>query len=97
MRHSYLFNSSSSSEEEVPLRVCNLFSLPHDVHTQHEGEHQLVLLKQTPEEIYFISILHHVALNSLLACLHGLSIVFDKLRNDYILRKQLTIVEGQEP
>ena len=46
----YLLHSGSSSEEEVPLCVRDLLSLPHDFSTQHEGEHQLVLLKQTPGE-----------------------------------------------
>ena len=42
----YLLHSRGSSEEEVPLRVGDLASLSHDLSTEHEGEHQLVLLKQ---------------------------------------------------
>ena len=44
----YLLHFGSSSEEEVPLCVQDLLSLPHDVSAQHEREHQLMLLKQTP-------------------------------------------------
>ena len=45
---SHLLNSGSPPEEEVPLWVCDLPGLPHDLSAQHEGKHQLVLLKETP-------------------------------------------------
>ena len=48
---SHLLNSGSPSEEEVPLWVCDLPRLPHDLGAQHEGEHQLVLLKETPVHV----------------------------------------------
>ena len=47
----HLLHSRGSSEEQVPLSVRDLPGLPQDVGTEHEGEDQFVLLKETPVDV----------------------------------------------
>ena len=44
--HNYLFYTSSSSKEEIPLWIWDQFILSHYISTKHEGEHQFMDLKQ---------------------------------------------------
>ena len=47
----HLLHSRGSSEEQVPLSIRDLPSLPQDVGTEHEGEDQFVLLKEPPVDV----------------------------------------------
>ena len=46
--NAHLFQPSTPSEKVIPLIIRYIVCLSHDIHTQHEGINQLVLLKQTP-------------------------------------------------
>lgn len=53
-RGSLLVHARRPAEEEVPLNRSYLLLLLHDLDTHHEGEHQLVLLKQASVNEWYV-------------------------------------------